>query len=109
MGKLKGDEKLGGRVVLAALRIPAVQIAENAGFDGRVCVEETLESGRKNWGFDAAAGKHVDMLKAGIIDPVKVTRSALENAAGVAGLMLTTNTAITSLKDSDDPIAGAVS
>ncbi|MFT7617532.1 MAG: chaperonin GroEL [Planctomycetota bacterium] len=109
IAKLKGDEKLGGRVVLAALRVPAAQIAENAGFDGSVCVAETLESTKKNWGFDAAAGKHVDMLKAGIIDPVKVTRSALENAAGVAGLMLTTNTAITNLKESEDPIMGAIS
>ncbi len=109
LSKLKGDEKLGGKVLLASLRVPAMQIAENAGFDGSVCVEETMESTKKNWGFDAATGKHVDMLKAGIIDPVKVTRSALENAAGVAGLMLTTNTAITNLKDSDEPISGAVS
>ncbi|MEZ6196542.1 MAG: chaperonin GroEL [Planctomycetota bacterium] len=107
--KFRGDEKIGGRIVAEALRAPAMQIAENAGFDGAVCVEETLESANANWGFDAAEGKHKDLVKAGIIDPVKVTRSALQNAASVAGLMLTTDTAITSLEDKAEPISGAVS
>ncbi|MEE9393360.1 MAG: chaperonin GroEL [Planctomycetota bacterium] len=107
ISKLKGDEKIGGRIVAASLTSPAIQIAENAGFDGKVCVEETLESKNRNWGFDAALGEHRDLFKAGIVDPVKVTRSALENAAGVSGLMLTTSTAITGLEDKAEPIAGA--
>ncbi|MCB9832854.1 MAG: chaperonin GroEL [Planctomycetes bacterium] len=109
IAKLKGDEKIGGRIVMQALRWPAIQIADNAGFDGRVCAEETIESTKKNWGFDAAEGVHTDMVKAGIIDPVKVTRSALQNAASVAGLMLTTSAAITSLEDDAEPVAGAIS
>jgi chaperonin GroEL len=107
VSKLRGDEKIGGRIVAEALRAPARQIAQNAGFDGEVCIEETLESSKANWGFDAAEGVHKDLVKAGIIDPVKVTRSALENAASVAGLMLTTNTAITGLEDKAEPISGA--
>ena len=107
--KLRGDEKDGARIIAAALRTPAIQIAENAGFDGMVCVEDTREAGKPTWGFDAAAGVHTDMVKAGIIDPVKVTRSALQNAASVSGMMLTTSTAITGLKEKSDPVFGAIS
>ncbi|MCA9319477.1 MAG: chaperonin GroEL, partial [Planctomycetes bacterium] len=107
--KLRGDEKAGADIVARALRAPAAQIAINAGFDGSVCVEETLEAGKPHWGFDAAMGTHCDLLKAGIIDPVKVTRSALQNAASVSGLMLTTSAAITSVGDKADPVVGAVS
>jgi chaperonin GroEL len=108
--KLRGDEKIGGRVVAKAIREPAIQIAANAGFDGAICAQETLEAPetKKAWGFDAATGQHCDMIKAGIVDPVKVTRSALENAASVAGLMLTTSAAITTLKEKTEPTTGAV-
>ncbi len=109
LGKLRGDEKTGARIVMEALKMPACQIAENAGFDGQVCVQETLESDKDDWGFDAARGEHTNLVKAGIIDPAKVTRSALQNAASVAGLMLTTSAAITSLKDDGEAVSGAVS
>ncbi len=107
--RLKGDEKTGARIVLKALEAPAFQIAENAGFDGALCVEGTTSSEKAVWGFDAREGKHRDMLKAGIIDPVKVTRSALQHAGSVAGLMLSMSAAITDLADEVDPIEGAVS
>ena len=107
-GKLRGDEKMGADIVARAARAPAIQIAKNAGFDGEVAVEETLESDSTSFGFDAAEGKHRDLLKAGIIDPVKVTRSALQNAGSVAGLMLSMSTAITDLKDPDEAARGAV-
>ena len=107
VSKLRGDEKLGARIVARAIKAPARQIAENAGFDGSIAVEETLESSKAAWGFDAVSGNHVDMIKAGIIDPVKVTRSALVHAGSVAGLMLTTSAAITTIKDKTEPVSGA--
>jgi chaperonin GroEL len=109
--KAKGDERFGVDIVAAALRAPTAQIAENAGHDGGVVVEDVLALGdsKANFGFDARAGEIVDLLKAGIVDPVKVTRMALEYAASVAGLMLTTNTTITSIKEDQESVAGAVS
>lgn len=88
------DEKIGIEIVKNALKYPARMIAENAGFEGNVVVEKILENDDVNFGFDASSGKYVDMVKAGIIDPKKVTRSALENAASVAGMFLTTEAAI---------------
>ncbi|MSP80339.1 MAG: molecular chaperone GroEL, partial [Rhodospirillales bacterium] len=73
-----------------ALQSPARQIAENAGVDGAVVVGKLLEQKDTNFGFDAQEGKYVDMLKAGIIDPVKVVRTALQDAASIAGLLITT-------------------
>jgi chaperonin GroEL len=109
--KAKGDEQLGVDIVLAAMRSPCAQIAENAGFDGDVTVESVLElpASKSTWGFDARAGEVVDMVKSGIVDPVKVTRLALEYAASVAGLMLMADTTITSVKDGVDPVAGLIS
>jgi chaperonin GroEL len=109
--KAKGDERFGVDIVAAALRAPAAQIAENAGHDGNVIVDDITSTGpsKANWGFDARSGELVDLVKAGIVDPVKVTRLALEYAASVAGLMLMTNTTITSIKDNQDTVAGAVS
>lgn len=107
--RLKGDEKLGARIVCAALAYPAMQIAENAGFDGALCVDETTNSEKPAWGFDAREGTHCDMLKTGIIDPVKVTRSALQHAGSVAGLMLSMSAAITDLDEKAEPIEGSVS
>ncbi|HSV92814.1 MAG TPA: chaperonin GroEL, partial [Desulfobacterales bacterium] len=107
VSKARGDEKVGVGIVLRALESPARQIAENTGQDGAVVAAEILERGGR-MGFDARTGEYVDMLKAGIIDPAKVARIALENAASVAGLMLTTEILVTDLKDEEKEIAGAV-
>jgi chaperonin GroEL len=108
--KAKGDEKIGFDIVIEALKAPTTQIVENCGEKGDVVVAQLLEKG-KNIGYDANTGQFVDMFKAGIIDPAKVARTALEMAASVAGLMLTTNVLLTELKDKDkdeEPIAGSV-
>jgi chaperonin GroEL len=109
--KAKGEEQIGFEIVAAALRKPTMQIAENSGEHGDVIAARLLErlDKEKNLGYDANTGQLVDMLKAGIIDPAKVVRTALETAASVAGLMLTTSVLITDLKDKDEePIAGSV-
>lgn len=90
LNKLDGDEKIGALIVYKALEAPIRQIAENAGYDGAVIVERVLNSKDFSFGFDALKGEYVDMFKAGIIDPAKVTRSALQNAASIAGMLLTT-------------------
>jgi chaperonin GroEL len=95
-----GDEQIGFDIIAAALKAPTKQIADNGDEDGDVIVEKLLEQSG-NMGYDASASKFVDMVEAGIIDPAKVSRSALQNAASVAGLMLTTNVLITDLKDDD--------
>ncbi|MCG3127280.1 MAG: 60 kDa chaperonin 1 [Phycisphaerae bacterium] len=106
--KVEGDEALGYQIVARALEFPARQIAENAGVDGGVVVDEILERG-KNTGYDAARGEYVDMVEAGIIDPAKVARVALQNAASVAGLLLTTDVMVTEYKeDKHQEIEGAV-
>lgn len=110
-GKVKGDEKLGFDIVSNALKSPARQIAENSGEKGEVIVAQLIEKLKKDdkIGYNANTGKFVNMLSAGIIDPAKVARIALESAASVSGLMLTTNVLITDLKDKDEePIAGAI-
>jgi chaperonin GroEL len=109
--KAKGDEKIGFDIVSNALKTPTRQIADNSGDHGDVIVEQLLEKLQKdeNIGYDANTGQFVNMFKAGIIDPAKVARIALQSAASVAGLMLTTNVLITDLKDKDEePIPGAV-
>jgi len=109
--KAKGDEQIGFDIIAQALRMPTMQIAENSGQHGDVIAERILErlGSEKNLGFDANKGELVDMLKAGIIDPAKVVMTALETAASIAGLMLTTSVLITELKDADEePIAGSV-
>ncbi|MEM9754040.1 MAG: TCP-1/cpn60 chaperonin family protein, partial [Planctomycetota bacterium] len=104
----KGDEKLGYDIVATALEAPLRQIVENAGEDGHVVVEEVLsQTGSK--GYNAATGEYVDLVKAGIIDPALVSRTALLNGASVAGLMLTTNVLISDLDDDEEPVVGAVS
>jgi len=108
--RAKGDEKIGFDIVINALQAPTTQIVENSGEQGDVVVAKLLEKG-KNIGYNANTGQFVDMFKAGIIDPAKVARTALEMAASVAGLMLTTNVLVTELKDKDkdeEPIAGSV-
>lgn len=96
----RGDEKLGVDIIYNVLSYPLEQIAENSGYDGAVIAEEVAQK-PTNYGFDANTGKIVDMFKAGIIDPLKVVRIALENAASIAALMLTTETLVTDLKDED--------
>jgi chaperonin GroEL len=105
--KARGDEKIGVDIVLKVLRAPTCQIAANAGREGEVIVEQILEK-TGNYGFDARKGEFVDMIKAGIIDPAKVSRVALENAASVAGLLLTTEVLVTDLKDDEKKIEHAV-
>ncbi|MEI6255154.1 MAG: chaperonin GroEL [Planctomycetota bacterium] len=92
----KGDEKIGVDIVLHALEAPIRQIADNCGIDGAVVADEVADKDL-NMGYDANKGEYVDMLKAGIIDPVKVVRVALTNAASIAGLMLTTQVLVTNL------------
>jgi chaperonin GroEL len=97
---LSGDEKLGAAIVLRALEEPIRHIAENSGHDGAVIAEE-VKSRKDAVGFDANTGEYVDMFQAGIVDPTKVTRSALQNAASIAALMLTTEAMITNIKDDE--------
>ncbi len=109
--KAKGDEKIGFDIVSDALKMPTRQIVDNSGEQGDVVVASLLEKLEKdeNIGYDANTGQFVNMFKAGIIDPAKVARVALQSAASVAGLMLTTNVLVTDLKDKDEePIPGAV-
>ena len=108
--KAKGDEKFGFDIVAEALVSCTRQIANNAGADGDLVVERILEADKSaNWGFNAATGEYVDLVKAGIIDPALVAKTALLNAASVAGLMLTTDVIITELKEETKPVEGAVS
>src|SRR5437762_4459628 len=108
-GKAKGDEKIGFDILAEALKSPARQIADNAGEDGEVVVAQILENKNAAYGYDAASGEYVDMLRAGIIDPTKVARTALLNAASVSGLALTTEVLVTELKEKDaNLVAGAV-
>ena len=87
---LSGDEKTGAKILLRALEEPVRQIAFNAGLEGSVIIDKILNAGKVNFGFDAQKEEYVDMLTAGIVDPTKVTRSALENASSVAAMVLTT-------------------
>jgi chaperonin GroEL len=110
--KLKGDERLGAEIVARALEKPVRTIAENSGVDGAVVADEVRTRGEKsaNVGYNANTGEYEDMFKAGIVDPTKVTRSALQNAASIAGLMLTTEVMVTKI-DEDEPrnkVAGAI-
>ena len=99
-----GDMKTGAKIVERALEEPVRQIATNAGFDGAVIVAE-VKKAEGNIGFNAANEQYEDMIKAGIVDPVKVTRSALQNAASVAGMLLTTEAGITQIKEPEPPMA----
>ena len=108
--KVKGDEKLGFDIIANALKAPTRQIVDNGGDEGDVVVAQLLEM-EGDMGYNASVGKFEDMFKAGIIDPAKVARSALQNAASVSGLMLTTNVLITDYdekKEDAKPVAGAV-
>ena len=98
IGTLEGDEKTGARIVLKALESPLYRIVENAGLEGSVVVSKVKES-KKGVGFDAYKEEYVDMIKAGILDPAKVTRSALQNATSVASTLLTTESVVANIKE----------
>jgi chaperonin GroEL len=98
---LEGDEKIGAEIVKKALEEPLRQIAENAGLDGSLVVERVRNSSEYNFGFDAQAEEFTDLMEAGVIDPAKVTRIALQNAASIAGLMLTTEVLVTEIPEKE--------
>ena len=102
--KLSGDEKTGAKIIASALQAPIRQIAENAGVDGSVVFEKIRSSKKVGWGYNAYTETYVDMISAGIVDPTKVTRSSLENAASIAGCVLTTESLVV---DKPDPAADA--
>ncbi len=105
---LEGDEKTGAKIVLKALEEPVRQIAENAGLEGSVIVDKIMTSGKKGYGFNALTEEYVDMMSNGIVDPTKVTRSALQNATSVASSFLTTEAAVANIKEPMPPMpAGA--
>ncbi len=102
-----GDERTGAKIVMKALEEPVRQIAINAGVDGSVIVNTLLTSGKVGYGYDAYTETYVDMIPAGIVDPTKVTRSALQNAASVASMVLTTESLVADSKEENDQMAGA--
>ncbi len=102
--ELDGDEAIGADIVLRAIKAPLKQIAINAGFDAGVVANEVEKSENENLGFNAANGEYVDMFEAGIVDPAKVERVAMQNAVSVASLLLTTEATVTDIKD-DKPAA----
>jgi chaperonin GroEL len=97
----KGDEKIGVDIVLGVLAAPLKQIADNCGLSGSVVADEVSQK-PTNTGYDANAGEYVDMMKAGVLDPTKVVRTALANAASIAGLMLTTEALVTNYDSKDE-------
>ena len=104
VGTLQGDERTGAKIIAVALQAPVRQIAENAGVDGSVVFEKIRSSGKIGFGYNAATEEYVDMISAGIVDPTKVTRSYLENAASIASCVLTTESLVA---DKPDPAADA--
>ena len=102
---VEGDEKTGVRIIAAALTSPIRQIAANAGVDGSVVLEKIQSSGKVGYGFDAYKETYCDMIPAGIVDPAKVTRSALENAASVASMVLTTESLVADKPEPPAPAA----
>jgi len=100
---LEGDEKTGARIILKALEAPVRQIAENAGLEGSVIIDKIRRSRKTGYGFDAYNEVYTDMIPAGIVDPTKVTRSALQNAASVAAMVLTTESLVADIKEDTPP------
>ena len=94
-----GDEKTGMQIVLRVLDEPLRQIAANAGLEGSVIVENVKKSGKVGYGFNALTEEYTDMIPSGIVDPTKVTRSALQNAASVASMVLTTESLVADIKE----------
>ncbi len=100
--QLEGDEKLGAQIIAKALEAPTRAIAQNAGYEGSIVVEKIKANDNKNFGFNADSEQFEDLLEAGVIDPAKVSRSALQNAASVAGLLLTTECLVTEIKEKEE-------
>ncbi len=107
MGEVEGDEKTGVQIIARALTAPVKQIAANAGIDGSVVLEKIKESGKTGYGFDAYNEVYCDMIPAGIVDPTKVNRSALENAASIASTLLTTEALVADKPEPPAPAAPA--
>ena len=105
--KLSGDEKTGAQIVYKALEEPVRQIAVNAGLEGSVIIDKIIRSRKVGYGFNAYTSEYVDMIPAGIVDPTKVTRSALQNASSVAAMVLTTESLVTDIKEPAVPAAPA--
>ena len=104
VGQLEGDEKTGAQIIANALTAPVKQIAANAGLDGSVILDHIKTSGKTGYGFDAYKEVYCDMMESGIVDPTKVTRSALENASSIASVLLTTESLVA---DKPQPAAAA--
>ena len=104
---LSGDEKTGAAMIAKALTAPVMQIAANAGLEGAVILDKIKSNKSAAYGFDASAEEYTDLIKAGIVDPTKVCRSALENAASVASMVLTTESLITDIPEPPAPMAPA--
>ncbi len=102
---LDGDEKTGAAIVMKAIEEPVRQIAKNAGFDGSVIVNNILSAKKANYGYDALKDDYCDVVKKGIIDPTKVTRSAIQNAASIASTLLTTESAVCDIPTPPAPMA----
>ena len=94
ISEVEGDEKTGVQIIVKALQEPIRQIAANAGIDGSVVLEKVRSAEKNGFGFDAYKEEYCDMIASGIVDPAKVTRSALENAASVSGMVLTTESLV---------------
>ena len=105
VAKVEGDEKTGVRIVMKALEEPVKQIAANAGIDGSIVLERIKNSRKVGYGFDAYKETYCDMIKAGIVDPTKVTRTALQNAASIASMVLTTESVVADKKEPVAPVA----
>ena len=102
--ELSGDEKTGAAIIAKALKAPIMQIAANAGLEGAVILNEVVSNPEANYGFDAANGKYGDMIKLGIVDPTKVCRSAIENAASVSSMVLTTESLVADIPEKNPPM-----
>ena len=107
LASLEGDERTGAAIIAQALYAPVAQIAMNAGLEGAVILDRIKKEGNPTFGFDADKGEYVDMLEAGIVDPTKVCRSALENAASVASMVLTTESLVSDIPEPPAPMAAA--
>jgi chaperonin GroEL len=105
--QLEGDQKLGAEILRRALDEPLRQLVANAGLEGSVIIEQIRRQNQPNYGFDVLREQYVDLVEAGIIDPAKVTRTALQNAASVAGMILTTEALVTDLPEKEAPMAAA--
>ena len=103
--KLEGDEQIGVEIVKRAVESPLRALAQNAGVEGSIIVQE-VKRRKGNEGYNVATGEYEDLVKAGVVDPKKVTRTALQNAASIAGLLLTTECLITEVPEKDKPAPG---